>query len=158
MSKDMSQERGAVLRELQLSLQRSSSSSVLFGQLLARKLDIYSTDLECLGFLLLRAEGVAAGDLAALTGLTTGAITGVIDRLEMAGFVRRDRDSKDRRKVLVRPDLAKIEQEIAPHYQSMLHTFDEIFEGYSNEELAILLRFHQRVEEVLRGEIEKLEL
>ena len=52
----------------------------------------------------LNMEGrMTAGRLAELTGLTTGAITGVIDRMEKAGFVRRERDDSDRRKVFIAP-------------------------------------------------------
>src|SRR5580700_8824106 len=84
---------------LNLAMREASGLGVLFSQEVARRLGIASTDLECLDYL---GRGpIAAGELAELTGLTTGAITGVIDRLERAGLARRSRDVADRRKVLV---------------------------------------------------------
>ena len=59
------------------------------------------------------------GELARRTGLTTGAITGVIDRLEKAGFARRARDSSDRRRVIIEPDPKRIERKIVPLFESM---------------------------------------
>ena len=65
-------------------------------------------------------ERVTAGDLARLTGLTTGAVTGIIDRLERAGFARRERDPEDRRRVYVRGDPAAARCGNAL-YQSLRH-------------------------------------
>uniref|UniRef100_UPI0013D5678B MarR family transcriptional regulator n=1 Tax=Klebsiella pneumoniae TaxID=573 RepID=UPI0013D5678B len=73
---------------------------VIFSQTVASRVGISSSDLECMDFLNLESR-VTAGRLAEVTGLTTGAITGVIDRLEKAGLVRRERDDSDRRKVFI---------------------------------------------------------
>jgi DNA-binding MarR family transcriptional regulator len=91
-----------------------------------------------------------------LTGLTTGAITGAIDRLVQAGFVQRERTDRDRRKVLVLPNWEKIEQEIIPLYRSLLRTHHKLCEHYTDAELATILDFHQRTEAILRSEIEQL--
>jgi len=71
-----------------------------FDQLAAEQLGINRTDLECLS-IAQRRGGATAGELADESGLTTGAVTGVIDRLERAGYARRSRDEADRRKVVV---------------------------------------------------------
>jgi DNA-binding MarR family transcriptional regulator len=71
-----------------------------FDQLAAESLGINRTDLECLS-IAERRGGATAGELADESGLTTGAVTGVIDRLEHAGYARRSRDEADRRKVVV---------------------------------------------------------
>ena len=81
-------------------MRRSSAQGVLFGQTVANVVGISGSDLECLDFLNLEGR-VTAGRLAEVTGLTTGAITGVVDRLEKAGLVRRERDPDDRRKVFI---------------------------------------------------------
>ena len=73
---------------------------MIFGQTVANTVGISGSDLECLDFLNLEGR-VTAGRLAEVTGLTTGAITGVVDRLEKAGLVRRERDPDDRRKVFI---------------------------------------------------------
>ena len=90
-------------RELEAALNAAmrdvSGQGVLYSQAVADRLGMNSTDLECLDHI---SRGpVTAGRLAKLTGLTTGAITGVIDRLERAGLARRRRDADDRRKTLV---------------------------------------------------------
>src|SRR3569832_2178810 len=81
-------------------MRRSSAQGVIFGQTVADVAGISGSDLECMDFLNLEGR-VTAGRLAEVTGLTTGAITGVVDRLEKAGLVRRARDDADRRKVLI---------------------------------------------------------
>src|SRR5688572_17181329 len=81
-----------------------SARTILFHQALADKLGLNLTDHRCLD-LAQRANSVApltAGQLAELTGLSTGAITGVLDRLEKAGFIRREKDPNDRRQLFVR--------------------------------------------------------
>src|SRR3981189_796686 len=78
--------RAALLRELEEAMRRSSAQGVLFGQTVANVAGISGSDLECLDFLNLEGR-VTAGRLAEVTGLTTGAITGVVDRLEKAGPV-----------------------------------------------------------------------
>src|SRR3954453_12815280 len=92
--------RAALLVELEEAMRRSSAQGVVFGQAVANVAGISGSGLECLDFLNLEGR-VTAGRLAEVTGLTTGAITGVVDRLEKAGFVRRERDASDRRKVFI---------------------------------------------------------
>src|SRR5260370_36969272 len=89
--------RAALMEQLENAVRRSSALGVLFGQTVASRVGVSSSDLECLDFLNIEGR-VTAGRLAELTGLTTGAITGVVDRMEKAGLVRRERDESDRRK------------------------------------------------------------
>src|SRR5260370_1874146 len=92
--------RAARLMELEHAMRRSSAQGVLYGQTVANVAGISGSDLDCMDFLNLEGR-VTAGRLAEVTGLTTGAITGVVDRLEKAGLVRRERDDNDRRKVFI---------------------------------------------------------
>ena len=71
-----------------------------FDDEVGRKLGLNSTDLRCLDWLSERA--MSAGELADATGLSSAATTSLLDRLERRGFVQRERDTVDRRKVLVR--------------------------------------------------------
>ncbi len=78
-------------------LYRWGAAAVLLHQAVADRLGLGSTDRQCLD--LLAQHGAMTGsELAAITGLTTGAITGVVARLERAGFLRRERDPSDGRK------------------------------------------------------------
>ena len=131
--------RAALMQELEHAVRRSSALGVIFGQTVASRVGISSSDLECLDFLNLEGR-VTAGRLAELTGLTTGAITGVVDRLERAGLVRRQRDDNDRRKVFIAtvPDnIAKV----GKFYEHMQRAMLGDWETYSDAELRLLLRF-----------------
>src|SRR5580700_8402437 len=90
-----------LLDSISMRMREITGLSVIYSQAMASKLGIGSSDLECLDLVSTGPSDVTAGTLAKTTGLTTGAITGVIDRLERAGFVKRRRNSADRRKVTV---------------------------------------------------------
>jgi DNA-binding MarR family transcriptional regulator len=131
--------RAALMTELEHAIRRSTASGAIFSQAVANYAGVSSSDLECLDFLNLEGR-VTAGRLAEVTGLTTGAITGVVDRLEKAGFVRRERDSEDRRKVFIAPvpaNIAKVGKCYEPVQRAML----ALWSAYSESELRLLLRF-----------------
>ena len=120
-------------------MRKASAQGVLYGQSVANAVGISGSDLDCLD--LLNFEGrITAGRLAEVTGLTTGAITGVVDRLEKAGLVRRERDEADRRKVyiVIRPGSAA---RIGRYYVPMREKMHRVWGSYSDVELQLLLRF-----------------
>jgi DNA-binding MarR family transcriptional regulator len=132
-------------RELEAALNAAmrdvSGQGVLYSQAVADRLGMNSTDLECLDHI---SRGpVTAGRLAELTGLTTGAITGVIDRLERAGLARRERDAGDRRKTLVTM-LPAVSERVAPLFEPMERTAMAVLSKYRDDELALLLDFLTR--------------
>ena len=95
--------------------------------------------MDCVDFL--NVEGrMTAGRLAELTGLTTGAITGVVDRMEKAGLVRRERDSEDRRKVFIVPAQERV-VEIGRFYEPLQRAMHKLWDTYTDAELKLLLRF-----------------
>lgn len=122
---------------LALAAQRSATDAVMLHSAMADRLGLHVTDLRCLN--LLRTGGPAtAGELAQRTGLTTGAITRMIDRLLKGGFVRRDHDEHDRRRVIVTALDERID-EIAPHYEILAREFGKIAADYDTEQLELLL-------------------
>jgi DNA-binding MarR family transcriptional regulator len=129
-------------RELESALNAAmrdvSGQGVLYSQAVATRLGINSTDLECLDHI---ARGpISAGRLAELTGLTTGAITGVIDRLERAGLARREGDAADRRKTLVSV-LPAVSERVMPLFAPMERTAMAMLSKYRDDELTLLLDF-----------------
>jgi DNA-binding MarR family transcriptional regulator len=130
-------------RELQAALDAAmrdvSGHGVLYSQAVASHLGVNSTDLECLDHVVQRGP-LTAGELARLTGLTTGAITGVIDRLERAGYARRTRIASDRRKVGVEVAPNGIET-IVPLYEPMRRAALRALSHYRGAELELLLDF-----------------
>src|SRR5215218_7677617 len=79
---------------------RLSTATVLFHAAIADRLGVGTTDVKC--YSILRQTGpITAGELAERTSLTTGAITGVVDRLERAELVRSERDPRERRRIVL---------------------------------------------------------
>ena len=141
--------RAALIQEVEHAMRRSSGQGVIFGQTVASHAGISSSDLECLDFLILEGR-VTAGRLAEVTGLTTGAITGVVDRLEKTGFVRRERDETDRRKVFIAIVPANIAR-IGAYYEPLQRAMLKNWESYSDGELRLLLRFATQGYETMRA-------
>ena len=87
-----------LIEELIREFRESGNQDDAFDNLAAQRLGVNETDLHCLN-IIENSGGLTAGELAAQAGLTTGAVTGVIDRLEKAEFARRVHDPGDRRRV-----------------------------------------------------------
>ncbi len=129
--------------------------SALLSATIAALAGINPTDLESLD--LLRRHGpMTAGRLAELTGLTTGAITGVIDRLERRGYARREADPTDRRRVIVRADLERAGQDLGAFYVGLSEAVTAIVESYSDRDLAVIADAVGRVNDTLRATIGQL--
>lgn len=98
---------------------------------------------------------VTAGKLARVTGLTTGAITGIIDRLEEAGLVRRERDGADRRKVFIRPVPERVAI-MVELFAPMDGEFDELVKQYEPEQVTAIFDYLRRSGDILQAQIERL--
>lgn len=126
----------------------------MLSQAVAGRLGLSPTDLETME--ILSAGPVTAGRLAELTGLTTGAITGVVDRLERAGYVRRERDTDDRRRVIVRllPERARrLERMFEPVARAMA----DLHGRYSDAELTLFLDYVRRANAIGHEQTARIE-
>ena len=135
-------------------MRRSSALGTIFSQTVAQQAGLSSSDHECLDFLNLE-NNVTAGRLAEVTGLTTGAITGVVDRLEKAGYVRRVRDVSDRRKVFIEVVPENIAR-IGRYYEHLQRSMHQLWSTYSDAELKLLLRLTTQGAETMLGAVEHL--
>ena len=144
----------ALAGRLMLALRRSSAAGVLHGQTVARRVGVNSTDLECLDLILMGGPSTA-GEIARHTGLTSGAVTGLIDRLERLGLVERAADPADRRKVLVRVREDRIGP-IAALYSPLEKTMQALLASYSKEELKVLIDFSERSGDLLQARVAEL--
>ncbi|HLZ06450.1 MAG TPA: MarR family transcriptional regulator [Bradyrhizobium sp.] len=131
--------RAVLLQELENAMRKASAQGTMFAKAVADRAGISSSDMDCMDFLNMEGR-MTAGRLAELTGLTTGAITGVVDRLEKAGFVRRERDESDRRKVFIAPVPERM-MEIGRFYALMQRAMQKQAERYTDSELKLLLRY-----------------
>jgi DNA-binding MarR family transcriptional regulator len=121
-----------------------STVMVLFHSRIAEQMGLSGTDHKALE-LVLRSDGpITAGRIAQLSGLSTGAVTGVIDRLEQRGFVRRVRDPHDRRKVLV--EVAEFDEaKVAHFFQDAVELTEKVLARFTPEEWDVIARYTRAV-------------
>lgn len=140
------------MAELGHAVRVAGRHTVFFHEAVADRLGLSAADSRALSYLLDMGP-VPAGRLAELTGLTSGAVTGMIDRLERAGFVRRDRDPEDRRRVMVAP---VVNASRAPAAERLFAPLGEAFallaQRYTTAQLAILVDFVTRASDMLRAQ------
>jgi DNA-binding MarR family transcriptional regulator len=132
-----------------------SQATVFFHEQIAEHVGLSATDHKCLDLAVQAERPLTAGQIAELSGLSTGAVTGVIDRLERAGFVRRVRDPHDRRKVLVEVSRASLTR-YGDAYDGLSAALQDALAGYSEGELKAIESFVQAMVRTLRDEAEKL--
>ena len=136
-------------------LRRTGALMQLMGTAAADKIGINATDLNCLNILSFSGH-MTAGELARATGLTTASITGVVDRLEEAGLVTRERDPHDRRRVVVQINLDRAMKDVAATFAPMLRSWREMAARYSDDELRLIVDFYGRMEQVFREHLLRL--
>lgn len=135
---------------------RMSTATVLFHSAVADRLGVGATDVKC--YSILQQTGpITAGDLAERTGLTTGAITGVIDRLEEVKLVRRVRDPLDRRRIVLElVHDAEREREIGALYEPLGREINALVGQYGAAERATILDFLLKATAVVETETTRL--
>lgn len=114
---------------------------ILVHQAVAERLGLNVIDLRCLR-LAREAPEPTAGHLAKITGLTTGTITGLLDRLEKGHFIRRERDPEDRRKVIVKVlpgGIQRLERIMGPLSEDM----DKALQDFTTDELRAVVKFFE---------------
>jgi len=140
----------ALVREFKTSGNQDDA----FDNLAAQRLGVNETDLHCLN-IVENAGGITAGKLALLAGLTTGAVTGVIDRVEHRGFARRVSDPEDRRRVRVevtRAFYARADKIWGP----VRADWGRALAKFSDDELELITEFLRASNEVGRRHLERL--
>jgi DNA-binding MarR family transcriptional regulator len=131
--------RERLLVSLDEIIRKVGAQAVLISDLVATRVGLNPTDLECLDLLHL-AGPTTAGQVSARSGLTSGATTAVIDRLERAGFVKRSRDPEDRRVVRVEV-LEHCGPHIEPLYRPLQEGLGRVNARYTNHELDVVVRY-----------------
>lgn len=135
--------------------QQHSYTSIQLHESIGRKIGLLGTDHKYLGFVIQKGQ-MTAGELAVLTGLTTGAITGLIDRFESKKLVKRQPDKNDRRKIIIVPDIDKITKLITPFYQDLQDDTDELLSSFTSKELNILEKYFHKSLEIMNSKIERI--
>jgi MarR family transcriptional regulator, organic hydroperoxide resistance regulator len=143
MAKNMSKANRVELeRSIVVQMRHFIADSILFNQRLADQLGINSTDYQILNLIDLLGSPTP-GDIAALTGFTTGGVTVALDRLENAQYVRRERNPNDRRSVVVR-FLPHHKQKVFALYRPIDDFMKQVFTAYNEREIRTILDFFSR--------------
>jgi DNA-binding MarR family transcriptional regulator len=139
---------------LQQHLRKLSTRMVLFQQNAANSLGVIHTDLKSAD-ILNELGPMTAGELGKITCLSTGTVTALIDRLEQAGYVTREKDPNDRRRVIIVP-VEEQEAKIRKVYTPMAQAMSGLCTRYSEEELSLILDFVDQMTMVFEEENRRL--
>jgi len=132
-----------------------SDTSILLHETIARKAGLSGTDHKYLGLIIQQGE-MTAGELSKKTGLTTGAVTGLIDRLEKKKLVKRQFDKTDRRKIIIVPHLQNTMKLLAPLFADLQQKTGKLISTFSDQEIEIIERYFLSAIQVMVATTEKL--
>jgi MarR family transcriptional regulator, organic hydroperoxide resistance regulator len=151
----MAAEINPAVYELMVEVRKFTRSTLMLQHVIAENIGLHVTDAECIDFLQEMGPSTA-GDLAKATRLTTGAITNVIDRLEKSGFVKREPDPNDRRKVIV-SFLPKKLTRAKSNYAALALQVQQLFSRYDAKQLKFLIRHTQALHEIYQAQTKSIE-
>lgn len=146
--------RASAITDLMRAGRENSRLSMVFRYAIADRLGVTVSDLECLDFLA-DVGSATAGQVAARTNLTTGAVTSMLRRLQQAGYITAERDPADRRRTIVTIRPERIAELDRP-YERFAERARRLVEGYSVEEVMLLVRHFGRLQELYLTELERL--
>jgi len=156
LSRSSLDSREKLIADFLREIRQLNSLGAFFFRVAAAQLGMNATDLQVIDILEITGPATA-GQLAELAGLTTGAITGMIDRLEKGGLVRRESDPSDGRRVLVRLSPSETAmRDIAPLFDSIGHKWDDIASKYDDQQIAFLIEFLRAGNSATKEEISQL--
>jgi DNA-binding MarR family transcriptional regulator len=145
---------GKEVFDLMWEIRKFTRTSLMLQHTIAHSVGLNPTDAECLDYLM-EMGASTAGALAKATRLTTGAVTTMIDRLERNGFVRRNADPSDRRKVIVTlvPERKAV---MSAHYRELAAAVQKLLAAYSQKDLAFLVRHTNALTAVFEAQQQSL--
>jgi DNA-binding MarR family transcriptional regulator len=129
---------------IEIAVRRQIAAVILFDQWVAQQFGMSASDTQFMHLLNLYGS-LSAGRLAELSGLSTGTVTGVIDRLERLGYVYRERDPDDRRKVIVTVDEERLGRDFGPAYAPQAEHLAKVLDHYHADQLDLIEDFLTRV-------------
>jgi DNA-binding MarR family transcriptional regulator len=127
----------------------------LFRNAMSESAGLNPTDMECIRLLFLKGVSTPS-ELSRHTGLTSGATTAMLDRLERAGLIERRPNPDDRRGTLIVPAKSSAEKASA-WFESARKAQDELISGYSEKELEIISDAFERFTKLWEHEREKIQ-
>lgn len=139
-------------------LHRELATAVIaFHEAGARRLGMTAAERKCAGLIAERGE-ITPKQLAEATTLSTGAITGIVDRLERASYATREANPKDRRSVIIRArNTKRLAKETSPIFASLTDAMNQLNARYTPEEGALILKHLEDTIAVLREQTAKVQ-
>lgn len=131
-----------LIKSLAMEVRKFIAGTILFNEKVAKELGLNGTDLQCLNLLDLKGS-LRPGELAQWCALTTGGVTVILDRLEKAGYIRREPNPKDRRSLLIRPVPARARR-LRKTFQSKSDTLLKVLSEYDETGLQTVLGFFEK--------------
>lgn len=126
---------------------------VLYQHKIAEQLDVYNHDWTTID-MLSETGPITAGELGRRVGLTTGSVTALVDRLERAGYVKRERHPKDRRSIMIVPQYED-KSEVQHVYETLNQHMTELTNQYTAEQIETIQSFLKATTAILDNEIER---
>ena len=141
--------------ELLTESRRYLAAYVLFNQAVADHLGLHPTDVQALSLLTAAPGPLTVKQVADLTGLTTGSATRLVDRLERGGYVVREPDQRDRRRVLIVPVPERIGR-VTAVWDDLGQTWRTLLDDHSEDELEVITRHMRRAHELSHVQMARL--
>ena len=165
MSSKKQRSRSELLAKLWELGRTMSTQTVFLHQAIAQSVGLNATDTKCMDLILQahsenesrgnKGRGITAGRLSDMTGLTTGAVTHILDRLEKRKFIKRVRDTEDRRKVLIQPRLETLKP-LIPKYEAIGKAYMALVEQYGDEDLRLICEYLEKTSEMSARELARV--
>lgn len=132
-----------------------SDASIFMHEAIARKAGLSGADHKYLG-LILQHKALTAGDIAKLTGLTTGAVTGLIDRLEKKQLLERQFTPTDRRKVMIIPNVENSMQLLQPIFSELQEKTSALLATFTEQEIQVIERYFIEAIQIMKATTDQL--
>jgi DNA-binding MarR family transcriptional regulator len=133
-------DRAELIEKLNMAGREISAAAVMFHTVVAAGQGLSASEEKALD-LLDRLGPLTPGELTRHSGLAPASVTGLIDRLERKGFARRIAHPSDGRRVLVEIDAERVYASMAPFFGDWVRSLDELYAGYTDEQLTTILSF-----------------
>lgn len=138
-----------IIDKFRIASRQYSDTSIFMHEAIARKAGLSGADHKYLGLILQHKE-LTAGDIAKLTGLTTGAVTGLIDRLETKKLLKRQLTKDDRRKVIIIPNVENSMKLLQPIFKELHKKTAELIASFTDDEIQIIERYFTEATTIMR--------
>ncbi|MDQ7961013.1 MarR family transcriptional regulator [Flavobacterium lindanitolerans] len=146
-----------LLQQFRLASRQYSDASIFMHEAIARKAGLAGSDHKYLGLILQHKE-LTAGELSKLTGLTTGAVTGLIDRLEKKKLLKRKFSRDDRRKVIIVPDKENAMKLLQPLFVELQQKTTALIASFSSSEMESIKRYFSEATAIMKKVTDSMNL